>query len=131
MISNTADSVAVLEYCKWTLEMLQSNEKLYSQIGTMSRGELDGYRTNVAPLIDDGDREGFFTALDEAKEIGDEVENVSRWSRPKTRNRSVLLRVKLRLIAKAQDRYIFYSSVENITNTATASQATEDGDIKI
>lgn len=104
----------IFEYYKGNLESLRINDK-YLDVMQLTRTQHDQYRLHVLELIVPDDRPDYIQMLSQAIETGNESECEVRFVDQANRNKHIWIWTRVRVIARNNERFMFYVAVENTT----------------
>ncbi len=116
IFSNFVGGAAIFTYGNGKIEMLRVNKKYIRELG-MNLSEKDLIRTNPWNLLDEKNKEIYENTIKRAIESRDE-EECETWRHIYSDccgEDHICIRTSMRMIGRAQDQYLFYAMVRNIT----------------
>lgn len=121
VFNHYAGGACVFEYRSGEMELLRINEKFCAVLNTkMTEAEL--LSSDFKKLLDYDSRNRLRTAIDFALESRSEEKCTLKYIDQGGERTEQYLRLTIRMIARMDDRYLFYGYVENITRQTAAEK---------
>lgn len=114
LFNSIVGGAAILEYAGGNMELVRINDSFFTEIG-VSRMELASLGARAFDCIASADRPRFTGMLQAAMNGGNEAACEVRWQTRLPGRAAVDLHCRMRLLARNLDRYLFYLTIENIT----------------
>lgn len=107
----------IFEYYKEKTNILRVNDEYIRQFGGIVSPDTELHGISVSKYMDDNGKRLFFESIDSAIKIGGEPTFETTISNG---IQTEYIRVTLKIIARTDDRYLFYSVISNITHQRLA-----------
>ncbi|MFA6948605.1 MAG: EAL domain-containing protein, partial [Eubacteriales bacterium] len=113
----------IFEYKSGMIELLRINKKYVQEFGNGKFSTEQALKLQITDYLDEETKRELNTVITHAAKTGSEVTcNLWLYGLPQTSKR-VCIRSSMRMIARADERMLFYCSVENITAQKEAEQS--------
>jgi len=131
LFNNMVGAAAIFTYKDGKVEFVRVNDKYIKEMG-MNLTAKEMLNMNLLDSLDDAGKRILIDTLDRAVKSGEE-ETCEVWRTVCSRicgEEKVLIRSNIRMIGRADDQFLFYSMVQNITADRRRYEALEDSEKK-
>ncbi|MBE6914242.1 MAG: EAL domain-containing protein [Ruminococcaceae bacterium] len=115
---------AIVEYCNGAAEIVRANPRFIDELG-VDPEKCAEFMCDPLASYDEENREKFVHMLLEAIETGQEAQCETRNSHLGVSNEFTWLRATVRMIARNNDRYLFYMQTTNTTREHIAEESAQ------